>query len=158
MSSQCLSFTITVIHVHSQARLLVSWLLYAHRLLAVLAGSWAWQLSSLRASSLWEPKSSPECPLDSGLCRVTMVTRCRLRKLQQRSHSHDLMISSHCTSGYIAIPYSNNCNNINICSCETRKNFQVRRTGWWPCTHSICKFFLCRKFFIGSLKLYGSFP
>ena len=54
--------------------------------------------------------------------------------------------------------YSNNCNNINICSCETRKIFQVRRTGWWPCTHSICKCFLWRKFFIGSLKLYGSFP
>lgn len=45
-----------------------------------------------------------------------------------------------------------------ICSCETRKIFQVRRTGWWPCTHSICKCFLWRKFFIGSLKLYGSFP
>ena len=27
-----------------------------------------------------------------------------------------------------------------------------------PCTHSICKCFLWRKFFIGSLKLYGSFP
>ncbi len=69
---------------------------------------------------------------------------CWLRKLQQRGHSHDdVMISSHCTSGQ-RLPFHNNIQCIIYILyyiLNVFKAFHVQRTGWWPWTHSISKFF-----------------